>query len=279
MNTLWVLGAPDPEMQTIEALLTAHGQAIAYACTREGSRVMPGSAYRATHAVDPQGQPVPLDEHSVAFVECDVPGVSAAVRVDHHRPGDPGYGQPPAQYWEASSVGQVAAALGVAPTPTLRMVAAADHCLPAAYCGECPGVDPGALMVWRIETRAAFQGRPAEAILADVARARTLLAAAPHITLGGVAVADLRVAKRTQHIPELPEAAVREGLCFVAASRDRATGREKIVLQGAPPAAVQEFLARAREFGAGEAYGDPARGFAGVHRDPAPVIEPPLLGR
>lgn len=77
MNTLWVLGAPDPEMQTIEALLTAHGQAIAYACTREGSRVMPGSAYRATHAVDPQGQPVPLDEHSVAFVECDVPGVPA----------------------------------------------------------------------------------------------------------------------------------------------------------------------------------------------------------
>src|SRR5690606_4181877 len=30
--------------------------------------------------------------------------------------------------------------------------AAADHCLAAAYRGECPGIDPNALMRWRVET-------------------------------------------------------------------------------------------------------------------------------
>jgi hypothetical protein len=30
------------------------------------------------------------------------------------------------------------------------LAAAADHCLAAAYRGECPGVDPDALMRWRV---------------------------------------------------------------------------------------------------------------------------------
>src|SRR5690606_42081711 len=42
------------------------------------------------------------------------------------------------------------------------LAAAADHCLAAAYRGECPGVDPDALMRWRVESRAAFQGRRSE---------------------------------------------------------------------------------------------------------------------
>jgi hypothetical protein len=31
------------------------------------------------------------------------------------------------------------------------LAAAADHCLAAAYRGECHGVDPDALMRWRVE--------------------------------------------------------------------------------------------------------------------------------
>src|SRR5690606_24913959 len=66
------------------------------------------------------------------------------------------------------------------PSP-LILAAAADHCLAAAYAGECPGVDPDALMVWRAETRAAFQGRSPDDILADVERARQALREAPRI--------------------------------------------------------------------------------------------------
>src|SRR5690606_18284778 len=172
-------------------------------------------------------------------------------RIDHHRPGDPGYGKPPIKFFSASSIGQVIAELarnGIVPKSWRRMsagyaapltpqytedgtpvdyvgvpwvrpaagggyawdividartfarapqeiayAAAADHCLAAAYRGECPGVDPDALMIWRIETRAAFQRRPAEDVLADVRRARVALREAPRIDLGaGVSVCDMR---------------------------------------------------------------------------------------
>lgn len=36
----------------------------------------------------------------------------------------------------------------------LRYVAAADHCLEAAYRGEVPGVDPDELLLWQIGSRA-----------------------------------------------------------------------------------------------------------------------------
>jgi hypothetical protein len=50
----------------------------------------------------------------------------------------------------------------------LLMTAAADHCLGAAYRRECPGVDPNALTRWRAESRAKFQQRSVEAVLADI---------------------------------------------------------------------------------------------------------------
>src|SRR5690606_35947049 len=112
------------------------------------------------------------------------------IRIDHHRPGDPGYGRSPEEFLPASSIGQVWASLlrlrndgwdsplysgtgsvywndrrwygdtpyGQVDVPeALLLVAAADHCLAAAYRGECPGVDPDKLMQWRVETRAEFQ--------------------------------------------------------------------------------------------------------------------------
>src|SRR5690606_24433639 len=50
---------------------------------------------------------------------------------------------------------------GVVIPDDLVYTAAADHCLGAAYRGECPGVDPDALMHWRVAQRATFQGRDA----------------------------------------------------------------------------------------------------------------------
>lgn len=134
------------------------------------------------------------------------------------------------------------------------MAAAADHCLAAAYRGECPGVDPDALMRWRVETRAKFQGRSVESLMADVERARAALQSAPQVdSLPGVA--DFR----SGTIPELPEAAAREGIAFLATVTDR-DGRKKVVLQAASSEQVKAFL---REHPAQDKYGDPARGYAG----------------
>src|SRR5690606_32910939 len=217
MQRVWVLGAPDPEMQLIEDLLAEAGEQVAHALDETGQRVHPGSAYRVVAL----SAPVP-DGAAVYAVECGGPAIPAgAVAIDHHRPGDPGYGRPPAEFLAASSIGQVIAELarfgrlpywppastvpgagagafvlhawapapawwddelgewngGNTPSPSwavsvqsgdtaiYRLIpqsyifaAAADHCLAAAYRGECPGVDPDALMRWRVAVRAAHQG-------------------------------------------------------------------------------------------------------------------------
>lgn len=172
--------------------------------------------------------------------------------IDHHTPGDPGYGRPPAEFLPASSIGQVIdelARLGrvprtwpvhdetvpgghpVGPAPVwfvrrqaawcvrqdeadaphgarvrrvphdLVLCAAADHCLAAAYRGECPGVDPDALMRWRAESRAAFQGRPVEAVLTDIEDSRDALRTAPRIRLDGWSTCPLH-GERSPGVPD-----------------------------------------------------------------------------
>lgn len=305
MAIIYVLGAADPEMAAIDALLRDAATRVAYAL-HAGRRVTPGVAYQADGVSAPIG-----DEDDVVLVECGGPaldvcrhcggiasgigdGLTVAdagtpgglgpcgdchifggrpgpgpVRCDHHRPGDPGYGRPPADYFAASSLGQVLRHLAATHHPAVAarlddavFVAAADHCLAAAYRGECPGVDPDALMRWRVDSRAAHQGRTAEAVLADVEAARAILRDAVwhRGDEGKVRLpwADLR----GRYVPELPEAAAREGIPFVADAFSE-DGRRKIVLQCAPPDLVARFLAGALIPGLVDLYGDPARGFAG----------------
>jgi len=345
-------------MELIEHLLRAADERVVPAQGPTGARVRPDEAYALA--------PIP----GAIYVECgplDANALAAARAedrvLDHHRPGDSGYGRPPCEALAASSIGQVISCLAEAgkipadwPTclgrshlqlgdivtvraaaavcvrggssggwrSTLAMIpgelllaAAADHCLAAAYRGEVPGVDPDALGRWRVESRAAFQRRPVEEMLADVERARALLRAAPCIALDpppaakaeatwfGVgdplgppcprAVADMRphvgapcgaCPTRGMHgeeperggagrvacwgnVPELPEAAAREGVAFLAIPRPG--GPRKLVLQAAAPPQVEAFMAAARTgcvagevVGCRSIYGDPARGFAGV---------------
>ena len=282
---LWILGASDPEMTAIETLLRDAGESVAYAVGPDGKRVHPGNAYKAVDVSD--GWAWGAVTH---LIECG-PIAGAALRpdvicIDHHRPGDPGYGLPPEQFLGASSVGQVLRhlhGLGLIARPPmtycrldrpdLMLVAAADHCLEAAYRGRCPGVDPDALMQWRAESRTAFQKRPVADVLADIEAARRRLREAVarierEYPMGGGSVIehhlpDAPVADlRGQSIPELPEAAVREGVPFLADQTDR-DGRKKVVLMAAPPDLVQRFLAGEIVPGLVDTYGDPARGFAG----------------
>ncbi len=318
----WILGAADPEMVVIEALLRYAGEKFVHA-TAGGRRVHPGNAYAAdpvaggaTHWVECAPRETGQGWHGECAVcgadvaNGDVCVCAPAVVIDHHRPGDPGYGRPAAEFMAASSLGQVIGHLArleigigegmllpigepLAPevllpagsiidssgrgawvvttldgwwplAPAAILVAAADHCLAAAYAGLCPGVDPERLAEWRAVSRAEFQHRALDAVLWDVAAAGHALAAAPRIVLGGVLVADL-VGSGDVH--ELPEAAARAGIAFLASPRPGPDGRVKVVLQAAAGAAVAAFLA-----GEGPArdlldrYGDPARGFAGGYR-------------
>jgi len=349
---LWYLGASDTEMEVTGDLLRAAGQTVRYAMV-DGKRVHPGNAYEATA---PDGawtveccRPPIAGSPGLDLDDLFTRGTDMDRHIDHHRPGDPGYGRPPAEFLLASSIGQVIAELarrGVLPdtwphigwrladggcqnfaeiepydgrriscrdsdwweqlheelckfgSPGLDiddlfargadgewwvwethgdeaggtedywrqiphdivLTAAADHCLGAAYRGECPGVDPDELMRWRAGSRAAFQQRPVDAVLADVEATTAALRAAPVIMLApGVEVADMR---REPPHPELPEAATRAGIGYISGPLPCPDGRRKYTCSGSPEQ-VRAFLAHWGPARLVDLYGDPERGFAG----------------
>lgn len=256
---MWILGAPDVEMAAIESILKKAGQQVSYAISKNGKRVHVGNAYQAIPPVEQ------FDEIYFVETDCKIEGV----HIDHHRPGDVGYGRPPVEFFEASSIGQVLTELTrlgilfysykgwyisecIITLEEALFIAAADHCLAAAYRNECPGVDAEELMEWRIKSRAKHQGRSYQEVLLDVERARQIL----------ISAIDLR----GQSIPELPEAACREGIPFLANVRD-IDGREKVVLQAAHPDLIKRFMNGEIISGLVDYYGDPARGFAGGYYD------------
>lgn len=310
---LWVLGAPDPEMEAIEGLLRDHGQEFRYAVDAAGNRVHPGNAYKMA----PLAGPLPL---RVIYVECDTDPPAAlngkpwVSRCDHHRPGDPGYGAWPGRFLDASSIGQVYGRLvgmrsggsedysysyghrggdwaapivwyitdnrgAVTEVPhDIVLAAAADHCLGAAYRGECPGVDPDELMQWRAAERARFQGRKIEHILGNIRATMAALRDAPEIEIcyfdepGGPGseswersgtVVYLRDMRRTTPWPELPEAATRLGIGYVSGPLASPDGRRKYTVSGSKEEVLAWMELWAPHNRLTDIYGDPARGFAG----------------
>lgn len=264
---VWILGAPDPEMEAIEALLRLCHQWVRYAAVEENGktrRVKPHEAYR--YSAELGDAP---DGNGHVYVECaHVSGGERAGVVDHHNPGDPGFGKEPRGYFDASSLGQVVRKLvdmGYGPfraqdVAQWQLIAAADHCLAAAYRGECPGVNPQRLMQWRAESRAKFQNADPEEILRRIQTAYHAISAAPTVEL---APAMFAFDVRGQRISELPEAAARWGFNVLADSPEVTNGRVKVNFFGDERSCVAFQTIWAPQHGVEEVYGDPKRGLMG----------------
>lgn len=271
MKRLWILGAPDPEMTAIEKLLIQNQEFFIYAKTADGRRVHAGNAYAA---FDNQTMG---DPETIILVECDFKiecylagGITKAVtiRVDHHRPGDRGYRRPPEEYMTASSVGQVIHILEtecqkhVEVTDELRMTAAADHCLLAAYQGKCSQIDVERLMQYRVHQRAQFQNRSIVSVLTAINKARIALRRQQKVQIVGSDNKTYLVADfGSSTILELLEASAREGLPFLATVTD-ADGKRKRVFQSACAELIDGWM-RSQINTLDRIYGDPVRGFAG----------------
>ena len=308
---IWILGASDPEMTAIEHLLLDQGERVEYATVyRDGvrRRVRPSEAYASDVGIGSDLRGINLTAYAVECRPAVLYGTASdgidwaglVCTIDHHRPGDPGYGRPPAEYWSASSIGQVVAALdldywvpdggaqydgmpsGYAPrrargysdvwhhalSPQHALVAAADHCLGAAYRGECPGVHPRLLMRWRAADRAARQGRAVAEVLLDIEATTAALCAAPLLALEqpGARAVTVRDMRREPPYPELPEAACRADLGYVSGPLVGPDGRRKYTCSGSPEQVSAWLDHWAPAEGLVDLYGDPARGFAGGWR-------------
>jgi hypothetical protein len=264
MDKEWtfVLGAQDPEMREVERMLTKVGMRYAHAA-KGGVRCLAKTAYEADAVVlvgrSGAVQPAVLPPRAPAvFVECTLLGHPPVLRIDHHNPGDPGYEKAADAYLEGSSLGQLLRLLEVDPTPTQRLLAASDHCLTAAYQGECPGVDPHELLFLRASWQAKVSGRSLGDVVEGILHAAKLVERHFDSEFG-----ESRFLDPTATPSDLPEGAAYAGKPV----RYRAWfpgGDLKEMLKGAAPAHIERFMAE--HAGAGRlVYGNPYRGYAGAY--------------
>lgn len=246
----FVLGAPDHEMQEIRRICKERGLAHAHA-TLGGAVVRSHEAYLARGV---QGL-LPKEPVTLVFVECSVSGLPCHEIIDHHQEGDPGYGKEPHEYLQGSSLGQFLQMLGLEPTPRQLLIAAADHCLTAAYQGLCPGVDPLELKAWREETRSRARGLSLSVLRSQIGKAEQALYSAPRVRMNDVDVAWFESAPP----PEVSEASARLAMPY-AYVKQQDDGRVKSGIRSAPANVIQYWMERC---GLKSTYGDPQRGFAG----------------
>lgn len=257
----FVLGAQDPEMREIENAAARVGVPFVHAAV-DGVRVWPRNAYEANGlvlAIRGRVRPALLPPQAPAvFVECNVLGHEPVLRVDHHNPGDAGYDKSPQCYMEGSSLGQVLRVLEMEPDDTHRLLAAADHCLTAAYQGECPGIDPNELLFLRASWRAMVTGRSLGDVMEGILDAAKKVRRRYDSGYGESLFLD-----PTEIPPDLPEGAAYAGKP-VRYRQLLADGELKEMLKGATPAHIERFMAE-HEAAGRVVYGNPYRGYAGAY--------------
>jgi hypothetical protein len=258
----FVLGARDPEMREIAKVLGEENRAFVHAAKDEAP-VSARTAYDADGVVhlsrSGRGLPALLVPQAPAvFVECTLRSHAPVLRVDHHNPGDPGYAMPPERYLEGASIGQTLELLEREPNATQRLLAAADHCLTAAYQGACPGIDPKELLFLRASWRARITGRSLTDVVDGILHAAKEVRRNYDSELGESLFLD-----PTEIPPDLAEGGAYAGRAV--RYRDLFPGgAQKEMLKGAAPEHIERFLAAHRARGH-EVYGNPYRGYAGAY--------------
>jgi hypothetical protein len=261
-DTVFVLGAQDPEMREIQRVLDDARRPWVHAAV-QGRRCNARTAYDGDGVVrlGPDGiaRAAVLPPRAPAvFVECSVRGHPAWVQVDHHHPGDAGFEVPPERFLDGASLGQVLRLLGREPTPTQRLLAAGDHCLTAAYQGRCPGVDPDELLFLRASWQAKVSGRTLTEVVQGILDAAARVRRQFDAVTGEAAFLDPTRVPR-----DLPEGAALAGLP-VRYRGWREDGDLKEMLKGGTPAHIQRFMDGHRAAGR-SVYGNPYRGYAGAY--------------
>lgn len=262
MKYTFVTGADDPEMEMIEQIVTSHGHTVIHAYFG-GKRVQSSTAYSA----DEFRPELPSDSERLVWVECGPvdPSQKHGIVVDHHNEGDPGYDASPADYWKGSSLGQVCTLLGIEPNKHLLLAAASDHCLHAAYRGECPGVNPNELRSWRLSWRAQRHRMKKYQLVARINKAIKTINELSAIDFHGQPVLDAM----NLAIPELGEAAAIQGKAVLYSYFDSSTQMPKVGLTGARPEVIAAWMETiAQNPQVVRVYGNPHRGYAGAYLNP-----------
>lgn len=262
----FLLGADDPEMQMNAALLHKHGQPFSYATTG-GERSNPRNAYAADPIEVPAGRRLVLIECEPRIVPADF------VRIDHHRPGDPGYAKGPADYWPASSIGQLHILLGIPPTEHARIMAAYDHCFAAAMRGECDGVVAGAVLAKKMVLLVQRTKTSWTEIRLHIEYYQRMIAESPVIEIGPQEVRDMRHTDLGAGysfdllITQVAAATIGASVILRHSSHDNRSEQWTITGNTLPPTVEYWMEVWAPQQGLVDIYGVPARGYAGGYME------------
>jgi len=278
MKLLIIFGAPDIEEQRARLVAIQAGLATATA-TIGGEKINPMTAYKADGYIVDSGEVG--DEMECIVFECAptaAQGLKVVAQCDHHNPGDAGFGKPAGEFFEASSLGQLINFLGIEATQEDRVIAAADHCLSAAYAGLCPGVTAEEILAMRLPELMKREGVSSENdAMKGIEEALHILKNPPAtVLLGGKQVADIR---ELGAVPFTIEAGVMTGTPYMAKGDKRFP--DKVNLSGTREV-VADFLGEAvivegrptypngwvAKNGLHQPYGDANRGFAGAYDKP-----------
>ncbi|MFA6514678.1 MAG: hypothetical protein WCT42_00205 [Candidatus Paceibacterota bacterium] len=274
-----IFGAPDIEEQKARQIADEYRIQTATA-TMGGVICNPMTAYKADGFIMDPGQ-VRYEKTTCILFECAptaAQGLKVVARCDHHNPGDAGFGKPAGEFFEASSLGQLLNFLGIEATQEDRVIAAADHCLSAAYAGLCPGVTAEEVLVMRLPELMKRENVSSESdAMKGIEEALHILNNPPAtVLLGGKRVADIR---ELGNIPFTIEAGVMTGTPYMAKGDKRFP--DKVNLSGTKEV-VADFLGEvfmvegrptypngwASQNGLHQPYGDANRGFAGAYDKP-----------
>ena len=263
-KALLVLGAQDGEMREIEKVAKSLGIKYAHAA-KAGIRTDSSKAYDADCigilGADGRFKTMVLEpSRQVVFVECTVNGRTPRLRIDHHNPGDPGYDAPPEFYMKGSSLGQALALWGKDPTDDQRLLAAADHCLTAAYQGLCPGVDPGELLFMRAAWQGLMTRRAMGETMISIMDAAKEVKKRFNVSKNASIFTDLTKMPR-----DLAEGAAYAGIAVIYRGMSP-SGEMKEMIKGGSPDEIQVFMDEHKKSGR-KVYGNPHRGYAGAYLD------------
>lgn len=271
----FLLGAKDAEMNEIEILLMRHKLNYAYATT-DGQRVHPGNAYDADPIKAATGT-------TMVFVECEPKNIQSFVgtmrRIDHHRPGDPGHGLPPENYWEASSIGQLYAYLNKKQQPSKAhlIVAARDHC--RFKVRQCPGVTPREVSNYGRYTMALEKGIRRQQLDEKIQLMRKAVKRAHTVFIGEQPVADMRRVPigevySIEHFSLYEALADLEGAAIVHTNNTPGTPDKLLLMGNVEKETVQHFMRTwAPSEGLTNIYGCEMRGYAGGYYAKRPLAE------
>lgn len=254
-----IFGASDIEAERARKIAKEVGLTTATA-TCNGEKVNPGTAYKADGYIidDNNGDDI---ESSIVF-ECsrNASGKLPVLAIcDHHNPGDPGFNLGPKEYLKASSLGQLLSLLEIEATQEDKVIAAADHCLTAAYQGECPDVTAELILALRLQELSQRYAANEAEVLAGIEEAKNLIMSPwSWVEIAKESIPDLR---QYGVKPYLLEAGTITGLAFLGCVDTR--NQKKVMLNGSSTI-IKDFLdGTANDLGIVKTYGNPNRGFAG----------------